>query len=202
MLSFYNPPPGFHLKNARLAVFGSTRRVGMKAEDDNNLIMLVKTGVKIATIVAKSSIMQVTQVLGTTPEENLSMISDSVRYLRANGMTVFVDAEHFFDGYKVDPDYSLRTLIVAAEAGAECVVLCDTNGGALVEEVTAAVKAAAKAVKVSLGIHVHNDGGLAIANSLAAVRSGAIRSRGPLTATGNAAVMPTCVPSYRPSSLK
>jgi 2-isopropylmalate synthase len=172
------------LKNARLAVFGSTRRVGMKAEDDNNLIMLVKTGVKIATIVAKSSIMQVTQVLGTTSEENLKMISDSVRYLKANGMTVFVDAEHFFDGYKVDPDYSLRTLVAAAEAGAECVVLCDTNGGALVEEVTAAVKAAVKAVKVSLGIHVHNDGGLAVANSLAAVRAGVVQIQGTINGYG------------------
>jgi 2-isopropylmalate synthase len=172
------------LKNARLAVFGSTRRVGMKAEDDNNLIMLVKTGVKIATIVAKSSIMQVTQVLGTTPEENLKMISDSVRYLKANGMTVFVDAEHFFDGYKVDPDYSLRTLVAAAEAGAECVVLCDTNGGALVEEVTAAVKAAVKAVKVSLGIHVHNDGGLAVANSLAAARAGVVQIQGTINGYG------------------
>jgi 2-isopropylmalate synthase len=172
------------LKNARLAVFGSTRRVGMKAEDDNNLIMLVKTGVKIATIVAKSSIMQVTQVLGTTPEENLKMIFDSVRYLKANGMTVFVDAEHFFDGYKVDPDYSLRTLVAAAEAGAECVVLCDTNGGVLVEEVTAAVKAAVKAVKVSLGIHVHNDGGLAVANSLASVRAGVVQIQGTINGYG------------------
>jgi len=172
------------LKNARLAVFGSTRRVGMKAEEDNNLIMLVKTGVKFATIVAKSSIMQVTQVLGTTPEENLQMISDSVRYLVAHGMTVFLDAEHFFDGFKVDPDYSLRTLVAAAEAGAECVVLCDTNGGALVEEVSRATAAAAKAIKISLGIHVHNDGGLAVANSLAAVRAGASQVQGTINGYG------------------
>ncbi len=124
------------LRNAQLAVFGSTRRVGVRAEDDNNLVMLVSTGVKVATIVAKSSSLQVTQVLGTTPEENLSMIGDSVRYLKANGMMVFVDAEHFFDGFKIDPEYALRTLVVAAEAGAECLVLCDTNGGALVEEVS------------------------------------------------------------------
>ncbi len=172
------------LKKAKLAVFGSTRRVGMKAEDDNNLIMLVKTGVKIATIVAKSSILQVTQVLGTTPEENLKMISDSVQYLKANGMSVFVDAEHFFDGYKVDPAYSLRTLAAAAEAGAECVILCDTNGGALVEEVARATEAAYKAVKVALGIHVHNDGGLAVANSLAAVRAGVSQVQGTINGYG------------------
>ena len=173
-----------NLKNARLAVFGSTRRVGVKAEDDNNLVMLVKTGVSTATIVAKSSSMQVTQVLRTTPEENLSMIADSVRYLRENGMTVFVDAEHFFDGYKVDPDYALRTLVVAAEAGAECVALCDTNGGALVEDVSSAVEAAAKATNVCLGIHVHNDGGLAVANSLAAVRAGAAQVQGTINGYG------------------
>jgi len=172
------------LKHAELTVFGSTRRVGVKPEDDNNLVMLVRTGVKIATIVAKSSIMQVTQVLGTTPEENLCMISDSVKYLIANGMRVFVDAEHFFDGYKIDPGYSLKTLTAAADAGAECVVLCDTNGGALVEEVSRAVEAAAKTVKVSLGIHVHNDGGLAIANSLEAVRAGALQIQGTINGYG------------------
>lgn len=172
------------LKRARMAVFGSTRRVGLKAEDDNNLKMLVNTGASVATIVAKSSAQQVTQVLGTTLEENLSMISDSVRYLKASGMTVFVDAEHFFDGFKVDRDYSLRTLAVAAEAGAECIVLCDTNGGALVEEISRAVKAAAKTVKVCLGIHVHNDGGLAVANSLAAVSAGATQVQGTINGLG------------------
>jgi 2-isopropylmalate synthase len=171
-------------KNARLAVFGSTRRVGVKAEDDDNLVMLVKTGVKIATIVAKSSSRQVTQVLRTTPEENLSMISDSVRYLKANGMTVFVDAEHFFDGFKVDPDYALRALVVAAEAGAECLVLCDTNGGALVDEVAEATAGAKKATKTALGIHVHNDGGLAVANSLAAVGAGAKQVQGTINGYG------------------
>jgi 2-isopropylmalate synthase len=172
------------LRNAQLAVFGSTRRVGIKAEDDNNLVMLVNTGVRVATIVAKSSSRQVTQVLGTTPQENLDMIGDSVRYLRARGMTVFMDAEHFFDGYKVDPGYALRTLVVAAEAGAECVVLCDTNGGALVEEVSAAVAAARKATGAALGIHVHNDGGLAVANSLAAVRAGATQVQGTINGYG------------------
>ena len=171
-------------KHAQLAVFGSTRRVGVRAEDDHNLVMLVNTGVKIATIVAKSSSQQVTQVLGTTPEENLNMIADSVLYLRARGMTVFVDAEHFFDGFKVDPDYALRTLVVAAESGAECIVLCDTNGGALVEEVANGAAAASKATSASLGIHVHNDGGLAVANSLAAVRAGVTQVQGTINGYG------------------
>jgi 2-isopropylmalate synthase len=146
--------------------------------------MLVKTGVKVATIVAKSSSLQVTQVLGTTPEENLSMIGDSVRYLKANGMTVFIDAEHFFDGFKIDPDYALRTLVVAADAGAECLVLCDTNGGALVGEVSRAVADAARATNAALGIHVHNDGGLAVANSLAAVTAGATQVQGTINGYG------------------
>ena len=96
------------LKNARVAVFGSTRRRGIKAEDDNNLTMLVKAGVKVATIVGKSSDLQVTHVLKATLEENLEMIADSVKYLKANGLTVFLDAEHFFDGFKHNPEYSLQ----------------------------------------------------------------------------------------------
>ncbi len=172
------------LKKAKLAVFGSTRRVRLKAEEDENLGMLIKTGANVATIVAKSSAKQVTQVLGATLEENLSMIVDSVRYLRSNGMTVFVDAEHFFDGFKLDAEYSLKTLIAAADAGAECVILCDTNGGALVEEVSKAVRAARKATKASLGVHVHNDGGLAVANSLAAVKAGVDQVQGTINGYG------------------
>jgi 2-isopropylmalate synthase len=172
------------LHNAKLAVFGSTRRVGVKAEDDNNLAMLVKTGAKIATIVAKSSSVHVSQVLNTTPEENLNMIADSVRYLKTNGMIVFLDAEHFFDGFKVDRNYALHTLVVAAEAGADCLVLCDTNGGALVDEVTEAVTAATRVTTVLLGIHVHNDGGLAVANSLAAVRAGVTQVQGTINGYG------------------
>ena len=98
---FFEKARDLKLKNARIAVFGSTRRVGLKPEDDNNLVMLVKAGVGVATIVAKSSNLQVEHVLKTTPEENLGMIADSVRYLKSNGMTVFVDAEHYFDGYKL-----------------------------------------------------------------------------------------------------
>ncbi|MGD0795911.1 MAG: citramalate synthase [Dehalococcoidales bacterium] len=172
------------LKHARVAVFGSTRRRGIRAEDDNNLTMLVKAGVRVATIVGKSSDLQVTHVIKATLDENLEMIADSVRYLKTNGLTVFLDAEHFFDGFKHNPEYSLKTLEVAARAGAKCLVLCDTNGGALPEEIAKAVKAAAKATTVPLGIHCHNDGGLAVANTLAAVRAGAAQVQGTINGLG------------------
>jgi 2-isopropylmalate synthase len=145
---------------------------------------MVDTGFGIATIVAKSSDLHVKRVLGTTLEENLSMIDDSVRFLRAKGMKVFFDAEHFFDGYKSNYEYSLRTLEVAAEAGADCLVLCDTNGGALPGEIITAVKAAKKVTRVTLGIHAHNDSGLAVANTLAAVENGATHIQGTINGYG------------------
>jgi 2-isopropylmalate synthase len=181
---FFERAGELKLIQARLAVFGSTRRRGLKAEDDHNLTMLVRTGVKTATLVGKSSDLQVTNVLKTTLEENLAMIADSVRYLKSQGMGVFLDAEHFFDGYKHNPVYALKTLEAAAAAGADCLVLCDTNGGALPEEITRAVKAAAKATKVPLGIHCHNDGGLAVANTLAAVAAGAKQVQGTINGLG------------------
>jgi 2-isopropylmalate synthase len=172
------------LKNAQIAVFGSTRRRNIRAEDDDNLAMLVKAGVKVATIVAKSSDLQVTRVLETTLEENLNMIGDSVRYLKSKGLSVFFDAEHYFDGYKSNPDYALQTLEAAVDAGADCLVLCDTNGGTLPDEVAVAVKVAAKATSVPLGIHTHNDGGLAVANTLVAVQAGASQVQGTINGYG------------------
>jgi len=159
------------LTSAQIVVFGSTRRPKTRAEKDVNLTPLVDAGVKIATLVGKSSDLQVMQVLETTLEENLGMIADSIKYLKEQGLTVFFDAEHFFDGYKSNAEYSLRCLTVAAEAGAACLVLCDTNGGTLPDEVTLAVEAAKKVTKVPLGIHTHNDSGVATANTLAAVMS-------------------------------
>ena len=159
-------------QNARIVAFGSTRRANTEAADDNNLLMLVEAGVKYATLVAKSSKLQVERVLRTSLDENLRMIADSIRYLKGKGIEVFFDAEHYFDGYKADAAYALKTLEAAAGAGAACLVLCDTNGGALPDEITKATKAALK-VGAPLGIHCHNDGGLALANTLAAVRAGA-----------------------------
>jgi 2-isopropylmalate synthase len=181
---FYRRVKSLSLKNARIVAFGSTRRHDTRAEEDNNLIMLVEAGVEIVTLVAKSSDLQVVHVLRTTLEENLSMIADSIRYLKSKGIDVFFDAEHYFDGYKSDARYALKTLEVAAEAGADCLVLCDTNGGVLPDEITVAVKAAAKATRVPLGIHCHNDSGLALANTLAAVKAGATQVQGTINGYG------------------
>jgi len=170
--------------NSQIAVFGSTRYPRSKAENDVNLTTLIDSGAGIATIVAKCSDMHVTEVLGTTLDENLSMIKDSIEYLKANGMSVFLDAEHYFDGFKNNPDYSLHCLAVSAEAGADCLVLCDTNGGALPDEITLAVEAAKKFTSVALAIHVHNDGGLAVANTLAAVKAGCTQVQGTINGYG------------------
>ncbi|MDP2731084.1 MAG: citramalate synthase, partial [Dehalococcoidales bacterium] len=130
------------------------------------------------------SALQVTQVLETTLEENLKMIADSINFLKAKGLTVFFDAEHFFDGFKANPDYSLSCLTTAAEAGAGCLVLCDTNGGTLPTEIRGAVEAVRKQTTLSLGIHAHNDAGLAVANTLAAVSAGVTQVQGTINGFG------------------
>jgi len=181
---FFNKARNLALTNSVLVAFGSTRRPMAKAETDATLLALADAGVKAVTIVGKSSALQVTQVLETTLEENLGMIADSIRYLKSKGLAVFFDAEHFFDGFKADSGYSLRCLTAAAEAGADCLVLCDTNGGALPDEVTAAIEAAREQTSVPLGIHAHNDGELAVANTLAAVAAGATQVQGTINGYG------------------
>jgi len=170
--------------NSMLVAFGSTRRPKAKVKTDANLKALVNTGVEVVTIVGKSSELQVTQVLETTLDENLSMIADSISYLKAEGLTVFFDAEHFFDGFKANPAYALRVLEVAAQAGAECLVLCDTNGGTLSDEIVTATGAARKLTSVTLGIHAHNDSEFAVANTLAAVEAGATQVQGSINGYG------------------
>ena len=171
------------LSQAVVTAFGSTRRAGSKAESDVNLRALVDAQTKVVTLVGKSWDLHVTDVLETTLDENLNMIADSIRYLKSKGCTVFFDAEHFFDGYKANPEYALRTVEVAAEAGADCVVLCDTNGGALPSEVASAI-AVAKTKGVPLGIHAHNDAELAVANTIAAVEAGVIQVQGTINGYG------------------
>lgn len=183
-IEFFSRARSLALSYSLLVAFGSTRRPKTKAETDANLLALASAGVKVVTIVGKSSEPQVTQVLETTLDENLSMIADSIRYLKAKGLTVFFDAEHFFDGFKVNPSYALRVLEVAAQAGAERLILCDTNGGTLPNEITVAVEAAKKLTSVPLGIHAHNDGELAVANTLAAVNAGAIQVQGTINGYG------------------
>jgi 2-isopropylmalate synthase len=172
------------LDNSVLVAFGSTRHPKGKAETDANLLALADAGVKVVTIVGKSSVRQVTQVLEIALEENLSMIADSIRYLRSRGLTVFFDAEHFFDGYRADPEYSLRVVAAAAEAGADSVVLCDTNGGSIPEQIVAAVSAVKERSGVPLGIHCHNDSELAVANSLSAVSAGVTQVQGTINGYG------------------
>ncbi len=188
--AFFQRVQKIRLKNARIAVFGSTRRVGIKAENDTNVQMLVESGATVATIVAKASSLQVQHVLMTTLEENLNMISDTISYLKSQGMTVFLDAEHFFDGYKADPEYSLKCISTAASCGADCVVLCETNGGALPYEIEKAVADAIRVADIPLGIHTHNDGDMAVANTIVAVKAGARQVQGTINGygerTGNA----------------
>ncbi len=183
-VEFFEKAQSLTLSHAKLVAFGSTRRAETKTEADANLLALASAGVKVVTIVGKGSELQVTQVLETTLDENLSMIADSIGYLRARGLTVFFDAEHFFDGFKANPSYSLRVVAVAAEAGASCIVLCDTNGGTMPDEVTAVINAVRKVSGVPLGIHAHNDGELAVANTLAAVKAGVTQVQGTINGYG------------------
>ena len=179
-----------NLNHATIVAFGSTRHSNCKVEEDANLKALLEAKTKVVTIVGKGWDKQVTQVLETTLEENLSMITDSIGYLRANGLRVFFDAEHFFDGYKGNPKYALEVVTHAAKAGAECIILCDTNGGTLPQQIAESVEAVRDCfaslamTPVSLGIHAHNDIEVAVANSLAAVQAGATQIQGTINGYG------------------
>jgi len=183
-IDFFRRAKDLNLRQAVLVAFGSTRQAKVKAEADANLQALLDAGLSTVTIVGKSSELQVARVLETSLEENLSMIRDSIRYLRARGLTVFFDAEHFFDGFKANADYALRCLEAAAEAGADCLVLCDTNGGSLPEEIVTVTRAVKARTGVPLGIHTHNDGELAVANTLAAVSAGVSQVQGTINGYG------------------
>ena len=172
------------LKQAKLVAFGSTRKAGGRANDDMNLKALIDAETPVVAIFGKSWLLHVTKVLGATPEEGLAMIADSVAFLKENGKEVVYDAEHFFDGYRDDPDFALKAVKAAAAAGADWVVLCDTNGGSLPSWVTEATKAVRAEIKTPVGIHVHNDGELAVANSLAAVEAGCTQVQGTINGYG------------------
>ncbi|MCX7599448.1 MAG: citramalate synthase, partial [Armatimonadetes bacterium] len=184
---FFDRARSLNLKDARLVAFGSTRRAGLRAEDDANLQYLAASGAPAVAIFGKSWALHVDVVLRTTRDENLRMIEESVRFLKSRGLEVVFDAEHFFDGYKDDPDYALRTLEVAADAGADWLCLCDTNGGSLPHEVFDITALVATQFSVPLGIHCHNDAGLAVANTLMAVRAGACMVQGTINGYGERA---------------
>ncbi len=172
------------LKNSRLCAFGMTRRRGMKAADDPGMKALVDSQAPVITIVGKTHDFHVTEVLRVSLEENLAMIRETVAYLREVGRDVIYDAEHFFDGWKANPDYARQTIRAAVEGGASLVVLCDTNGGSMPEEVAEMTKEAIASVDVPVGIHTHNDCDLAVANSLAAVAAGAVHVQGTINGLG------------------
>lgn len=183
-LRFFRRMQDVPLKHARLAAFSMTRRAGSTAEADPNLRALLEAGAPVATIVGKSWDFHVTHALETTLEENLAMIADTVGYLRPRVQEVIYDAEHFFDGFRANPEYALATLRAAAEAGARWIVLCDTNGGALPWEVAEVVRAVRGRVATPLGIHVHNDAECAVANTLVAVREGVDQVQGTMNGYG------------------
>ena len=184
-IAFFQRVQEMPLKHARIAAFGSTCKKDVAAADDRGLADLVASGAPVVTIVGKTWDEQVTRALLTTLDENLRMIRDSVTYLKAQGLTVVFDAEHFFDGYKANADYAMACVRAASEAGADSIDLCETNGGALPHEVEAVVAAVARELPgQQLGIHCHNDSGCAVANSLAAVRAGATQVQGTVNGFG------------------
>lgn len=173
-----------HLKNAKVVAFGSTRRPNVKAMDDLTMRALVKAETKVITIFGKSWDLHVKDILNTTPDENLNMIRDSVSFLKSKVEEVFFDAEHFFDGYKANPDYAVKTLKAAEESGADCLILCDTNGGTITSDLFRIVEEVASKVKKPLGIHVHNDCELAVSNSITAVHAGCTHVQGTMNGYG------------------
>lgn len=183
-IEFFQTARTRKFKNARIAAFGSTRRKGVAVEEDKQVQLLVESGAPVVTIFGKTWLLHVKDVLKTSAQENLSMIADTVKYLKDRGLYVVYDAEHAFDGYKDNPEYALQTWIAARDAGADVVVLCDTNGGSLPSEVYRITKEALEKLGIPVGIHTHNDGGLAVANAIAAVEAGATQVQGTINGYG------------------
>src|SRR5690606_2365905 len=157
---------------------------GVRADEDLNLRKLLEAGTRAVALVGKASALHVERVLGTTREDNLEMIADSVAFAKRHGKEVIFDAEHFFDGFEADPDYAVACLDAAARAGADWLVLCDTNGRVLPSQVMETVLAVREALDTPLGVHCHNDSELAVANSLAAVEAGARQVQGTINGYG------------------
>jgi 2-isopropylmalate synthase len=183
-MEFFEKAKAMHWKTARIAAFGSTCRSGNRPDSDENIQALLKSAAPVCTVVGKSSALHVSDVLRTSKENNLRMIEESIAYLKSKGRTVFFDAEHFFDGYKGDPGYALETLRAAQRGGAQVLVLCETNGGTMPWEVESTFRAARDAVSAPLGIHAHNDSETGVANTLMAVRQGAVQVQGTINGYG------------------
>jgi 2-isopropylmalate synthase len=181
---FFQRAKELNLRHARVCAFGMTRRKGVRADQDPGMAALLDSGAKTLTIVGKTSAFHATEVLRVSLEENLAMITETVKYLREQGREIIYDAEHFFDGWKLDPEYAAKTVRAAAQAGASLVVMCDTNGGSMPEEVERLTKEAQAVLDVPVGIHCHNDCDLATANSLAAIDAGAVHVQGTINGVG------------------
>lgn len=177
-LEFFSRVKGMKLKSAKLVAFGSTRRRDIKVEDDKNVKALLTAKTEAVAIFGKSWDMHVTEIIKTTLEQNLKMITDTISFLASKGKTVFFDAEHFFDGYKENKEYAMETLFAAERAGAACLILCDTNGGCFPDEIGRIVTDVVSKVKIPVGIHCHDDMGCAVANTITAVKSGALQIQG------------------------
>ena len=189
-IEFFERARNLKLETAIISAFGSTRRKGVAAEDDPGLRALLDTKCEALCIVGKAWDLQVTEALGATLDEGVAMARDSVAHLKSRDRTVFFDAEHFFDGYIANPDYAIAVCVAAAEAGADAIVLCDTNGGMLPSDIARIVADVHERVDAPLGIHTHNDSGCAIANTLTAVDAGCTQVQGTINGygerTGNA----------------
>ena len=183
-IEFFAEARKLKFKKAKLVAFGSTRKKGVRASEDAQVRGLLDAHTPVVAIYGKTSALHVREVLRCTPEENLAMIADTVAFLKSQGREVIYDCEHAIDGWKQDPAYAIACYRAAAEAGASRIVLCDTNGGSLPHEVRAATLAAIAAVKASIGIHTHDDSGLALANALASLEAGAVQVQGTMNGIG------------------
>ncbi len=190
-LKFFELARKIDFKNARLTAFGATRKSGLAVDQDPSVRLLIDSGAPAVAVVGKTWDLHVTEIMNNSLDENLAMIHDTVTYLKSHDREVLFDAEHFFDGYTRNPDYAIQALTVAAEAGADALVLCDTNGGALpedIERITGMVYElmidATPNLPAKIGIHTHNDSGLAVANALAGVRAGADMVQGTINGYG------------------
>ncbi|MEK7773875.1 MAG: citramalate synthase, partial [Deltaproteobacteria bacterium] len=183
-IGFFTEMKRQRLANSLLVSFGSTRRAGVKAKDDLSIKALLTSGTPAVAVFGKSWKMHVSKALRVSLDENLDMIHDSVAYLKKRAGSVFYDAEHFFDGYKEDPEYAVKTIQAAQDAGADYIVLCDTNGGALPFEIAAIVRDLRRQVQARMGIHAHNDSETAVANTLTAVNEGAVMVQGTINGFG------------------
>jgi len=181
---FFKEVKGLPLKHSRIVAFGSTRKASTRAEEDTNMDVLLQADTTHVAIVGKSWDFHVTEALGVTLKENLAMIEDSIAYLKSKNKTVFFDAEHYFDGFKSNPEYAVQTLKASLRAGVDWVVLCDTNGGTMPDGIRKIFKETRKVIKIPFGIHFHNDSDVAVANSVIAVESGASLVQGTINGLG------------------